>query len=326
MESKSGKCVLVVEDETNWQKLIGDLLQDVAVALGCTVQVVKASSFEAALAYIDTISFDCITVDNELQHGMMAKTVLDRIARLHQQVSVVVVSGVVDPNDVRDFFKDYKVEEFFWKTGFKPEQFRQTLIKLLAPAVQGEEGGGKHMDWNTIIGLAASIVSPYVNALAVGTVTAAGTKLGEAAFESVKGLWQWICQLISKSDDEAAKHVLNSFQQDPQSSKDALVGTIRRLSPDDDAVLRGYVQGLLQEVQIRKSAQLYSLLDNHNYYTFTDLKRICSIISTQWEDELGSNPPREALARWVVNHAQARNRQQDLIAAMLEVNPTVMLK
>jgi CheY-like chemotaxis protein len=326
MESKSEKRVLIVEDEINWQKVISELLQDVAKALDCVVKVAIAGSFGEALVHIGNAPFDCITIDNKLPDGYMAKILLDRIARLVQKVPVVVVSEFVNPNDVRDFFKDYEVEEFFWKTGFKPEQFRQTLIKLLAPPVQGEVGGGKHMDWNTIIGLAASIVSPYVNALAVGTATAAGAKLGEAAFESVKGLWQWICQLISKSDDEAAKHVLNSFQQDPQSSKDALVDTIQRLSPNDDTVLRGYVQGLIQEVQLRKSAQLFSLLDNHSYYTFPDLKRICSRISTQWEDELGSNPPREALARWIVNYAQARSRQQDLIAAMLEVNPTAMLQ
>jgi CheY-like chemotaxis protein len=334
MESKSKKRVLIVEDESNWQQVISELLQDVARAIGCTVRVVIAGSFEEALIHIGgNVSFDCVTIDNKLPDGYMAKILLDRIARLDQKVPAVVVSGAVNPKDVRDFFRDYKVAEFFWKTDFKPEEFRQTLIKLLAPAAQGEnqklppgEGEVKHMDWNTIISTAVSVLSPYANALAVGTATAAGTKLGEAASERVKEIWQRICQLVGQSDDESAKHVLESFQQNPQSNKDALADIIRQLSPDDDAVLRGYVQGLLQEVQLRKSAQLYSLLDDHNYYTFTDLKRICSRISTRWEDELGSDPPRDDLARWVVNHALARSRQQDLIAAMLEVNPTVMLQ
>ena len=66
----------------------------------------------------------------------MAKTLLDRAEQLDQRVRVVIVSGAVDPRDVRDFFKKYEIEEFFWKGDFEPERFRQALTELLAP--QGE--------------------------------------------------------------------------------------------------------------------------------------------------------------------------------------------
>lgn len=175
------------------------------------------------------------------------------------------------------------------------------------------------MDWNTIVSLA-------VSAVATSAATAAGKELVGAASENIKNLWKWIRETISGSDDKSVKQALERFEKAPESNKNALVEAIRQLSPDDDTVLRGYVQGLIQEVQIRKGANLFSLLDNRAYYTLDDLKRICSRVSPQWEDETGSNPKRTALARWVVNYAPTRNKQQDLIAAMLEVNPTVMLQ
>lgn len=125
------KRVLVVEDHPNWQNIIRDLLLQIAGELDCKVQVVVVSSFAEASNYIDTTSFDCITVDNELEDGTMANTLLDRVASLEQRVPVVVISGVVDPNDVRDFFQDYKIEDFFWKDDFKPKEFRQTFARLL---------------------------------------------------------------------------------------------------------------------------------------------------------------------------------------------------
>ena len=182
------------------------------------------------------------------------------------------------------------------------------------------------MDWNTTVSLAISALSPYVAAFGTSAATTTGTKLGEAAFENVKKLWQRIGQVISESGGKSAKQTWEDFKQDPAGKRDALVDVIRGLSPSGDAVLRGYVHGLIQEVELRKGAQLYSLLDNRKLYTFTDVKRICSRISPGWEDELGSNPPREKLARWVVTYAPTRNKWQDLIAGMLEVNPTVMLQ
>ena len=181
------------------------------------------------------------------------------------------------------------------------------------------------MNWNTIISLAISAVSPYAAAFATSAASAAGKELIEITSENIKGLWKWIGQTVNKSKNKSDKETWESFKKDPKSSRDALVDVLRRLSSDDDTVLRGYVQGIIQEVQARKGTDLISLLDNSSYYTFNDLKRICSRVNPQWEGEVGS-PRRESLARWVVNFAPTRNKQPDLIAAMLEVNPTVMLQ
>lgn len=126
--------VLVVEDEPNWQGLIRELLQEVASKLDHIIEIVIASSFSEALDQISTTSFDFVTLDNELKDGRMAKTLLDRVANLEQRVPVVVISGVVNPKDVRDFFQDYRIEEFFWKNDFEPEMFRQTFTELLEHA------------------------------------------------------------------------------------------------------------------------------------------------------------------------------------------------
>lgn len=125
------KRVLVVEDESNWRELIGDLVRNAAEELGITIEVEVAPSCTEALNRLKSLSYDCVTIDNKLPDGKMARTVLDRVSELDQRVPVVVVSGAVKPDDVRDFFKDYKVDEFFWKKGFDPKQFKQTLRKLL---------------------------------------------------------------------------------------------------------------------------------------------------------------------------------------------------
>ena len=338
MGLKPKKRVLVVEDDANWWKLIGELLQEVATVLDCEIEVVTAIRFAEALNKIGAKPYDCVTVDNELpdgkRDGKRAKTLLDRIVGLDYRVPVIVISGVVDPGDVRDFFKDYEIEEFFWKNNFKPKQFKQTLARLLASVgANNEHGellhtkiGDKHMDWTTIVSLAVSAVSPYAVAFATSAASAAGKKLVEAVPKSMKGIWQWIRETVSRSDDKSAKQTRERFEKDPESNKDALVGVIKQLIPDDDKVLRGYVQGLIQEVQLRKGAHLFSLLDNPNYYTFDDLKRICSRVNPRWAGKVGIPTTHEALARWVVDYAPTRNKQPDLIAAMLEVNPTVMLQ
>lgn len=331
------KCVLVVEDELNWQELISELLQEVASELGYTVVVVIASSFAEALNRVKATSYDCVTVDNKLLDGKMGRMLIDRIGSLDYRVPVVVISGKVKPSDVGDFFQDYKIDGFFWKgkengEGFDPRKFKSTMARLLAPVkendklqeLQNKQLGDTHMDWNTLIGLAVSVVSPYAIALATSAATAAGKELVETASESIKGLWQWIRQTISESDDESAEQVWENFKQNPQSNRNALVDIILRISPCEDATLRGYVQGVIHEVERREAAQLYTLLET--CFTLNDARKVASRINPQWEDELGSDPNKTKLATWVISYAKARKQLPDLIAAMLEVNPTVVLQ
>jgi len=136
MEPKPDKRILVVEDEPGWQRLIGDLVQEVGSANDWTMQVVIVSRFVEALDHITQASFDCVTMDRQLQDGTMANPLLDRVGRLIPPVPVVMISGTANPSDVRDYFKDYSVEEFFWKEDFDAKKFRQKLTELLARRVE----------------------------------------------------------------------------------------------------------------------------------------------------------------------------------------------
>jgi 3',5'-cyclic AMP phosphodiesterase CpdA len=138
MVHKPVKRVLVIEDETSWQRLISDLLQEVAGLLGCAIEIEVVSRFADALDKIEEVFYDCVTVDNKLLDGRMAKVLLDRVASLEQRVPVVVVSGVVNPSEVRDFFQNYGIKDFFWKDDFKPEEFRQTFARLLVHIEEGD--------------------------------------------------------------------------------------------------------------------------------------------------------------------------------------------
>lgn len=332
MVGGSDRRILVIEDGPNWQRLIGDLVRRVSAELGIPIEVVVVSRFDQALDKIETVSYDCITVDNELPAGKMGKALVDRILSVGHRVPVVVVSGKVTQNEVWDLSKEYDIDGFFYKgDGFDPKKFRDTIAKLLTP-VQGDnlevlydrEMGGTHVNWNAIISLAVSAVSPYATAFATSAASAAGKELIEAASENVKGLWQWIRETISGSDDESAKQTWKKFEKDPESNKDALIDIIQQLSPNDDTVLRGCVQGVIQEIERRGAARLYTILETR--FMLNDVRRVASRINPQWEDELGSDPNKTKLATWVINYAETRIQLPDLIAAMLEVNPTVVLQ
>lgn len=132
MPPKPQKRILVVEDEPAWQRLIKDLIREVGSKIGCTIEVVTTVRFAGALTAIEEAPYDCVTADNKLLDGKRAKALLDCIGRLDHQTPVIVISGAVDPSDVRDFFKDYDIEEFFWKDDFDSGQFKDTLKRLLA--------------------------------------------------------------------------------------------------------------------------------------------------------------------------------------------------
>jgi len=140
MGYRSTRRILVIEDESNWQELIRDLLQDVAHEIGCVIEVVLAPSFAKALEEIQAAFYDCITVDNKLPDGKMGRALIDRIGNLDYKVPVVVISGKVKPSEVGDFFQDYKIAAFFEKgEHFKPKKFRNTFTRLLAPVKKDEE-------------------------------------------------------------------------------------------------------------------------------------------------------------------------------------------
>jgi CheY-like chemotaxis protein len=302
MEREPDKRVLVVEDAVSWQGLIGDLLQEVASVNGWTIQAMIASRFGEALNCIATMSFDCITLDNELQGGIMAKTLLDRIAHRDQRVPVIVVSGTANPQDVRDYFKDYGVEEFFWKKDFEPQKFKQMLTKLL-----GKRGDNIPMaEWLVILKGAAEIAA------------AAKTLIGFAG-----DIYQWFENMVGHSGDQRARKVWEDFKRDPEGNKDALARVAADLEPDGDPVLRGYVLGIAKQKLQANRAQIYSLLSGPRY-TFEQVQDLCARMDPSTPG-LAKNPSKLDLSQWAVNFAGTQEtRWNALISNMLEVNPEVI--
>lgn len=186
--------------------------------------------------------------------------------------------------------------------------------------------GGTIMDWQSIVQSAVSAITPYVTIVATGAASTAGPQLGAAFVDGTKKLFHWFEEKIKNSRDEDAQQTWDDFKQNPQNDKYALVDAILRLNPEEDAALRGHLEGLTQEVLNRKGKAIFTLLDNRRYFTFEDLERICSRINVYWEDEIGSNPSRQKMARWVVRYVPTRMMEGDLVAAMLEVNPVVVLQ
>jgi CheY-like chemotaxis protein len=128
---KPTKRVLVVEDEPAWQNLIADLVGEIADALGVRVERVTTGSYHSAIESLRDIPPDLIILDNELEGSLIAKALLDRVSQERSQARVIILSGVVDPGDVRDFFKDYHIDEFFWKGTFSPQKFKVALRQKL---------------------------------------------------------------------------------------------------------------------------------------------------------------------------------------------------
>jgi len=96
---------LVVEDSSNWQELICNLLNEVANEQTWEIQIIVVSSLEEALEQIAAGPFEFVTLDNRLVDSENAKRLLETISKLGWKTPVVVVSGVVQPNEVGNFFK-----------------------------------------------------------------------------------------------------------------------------------------------------------------------------------------------------------------------------
>lgn len=207
---------------------------------------------------------------------------------------------------------------------FHYSKTNQSTLQGMIKENEDPNGGRLKMDWNRTIALAVSAVSPYAVELAKDVAVSASSGFGEAAFKSIKEIWQWIQETVDGSNDKSTKETWEKFKHNPKSNKEDLSNVIQEIASKDDDMLKKYVNGLLHQFEVQNDTNLFSLLDSQ--YTFAELKRICSRINIRWEDDLGSNPARERLGRWVVEYAGIKNRRQDLIAIMLEFNPNILLK
>lgn len=124
--------LLVAEDDRIWQKLIMELVHEVARDLDCDLDAVVVDSVAGAVLNLRTAAFDLIVLDDSLKDGQALRVVLDLVGDSGSSGSVLVISGVADPSDVRDMFKFYRVDDFFWKRSFPKSMFKERV----RPAVE----------------------------------------------------------------------------------------------------------------------------------------------------------------------------------------------
>ncbi len=111
--------VLIIEDERDWQTEIRESL--LAIVRDADVKV--ASDAESALDLLreaqelghpfDLVTTDLSLAEDETKGRIKGQRVLDRLAQSGSRV--IVISGHSSPEDVRNYFRRFHVEDFISK-------------------------------------------------------------------------------------------------------------------------------------------------------------------------------------------------------------------
>lgn len=107
--------VLIVEDEVEWQELVGELLADE----GHTCRT--AHSYESALVQLDQESFNVVFLDMMLHEfdlpirGGTGWRLLDRLVEQCPRTKVIVLSGRATAGDAARLIRDYPIAAFIDK-------------------------------------------------------------------------------------------------------------------------------------------------------------------------------------------------------------------
>ena len=318
--------ILFVDDAVNWYEAVSNLLEDEEYA------VIWAKTKVDAISKIKSNNIDLVITNLNLKPNFPVLdgdgySLLEILKEECPDIPRIVLSALREPENafamaekVAELYSYYKVRHVAIKGG---DKFSNKLINEIKEIMAEKSkfdpnhGGKKSMNWETIITTAVSAITPYAVALGTSAVSAAGSKLGESIFNNVQKLWEWIRQNIEGKGDEQDKQIWEDFKNEPAKYQSNLAQTLLRLAPTEDMELRQSAQNLIQE--------LYRLLDNYDNFTLTDLKRICNRLSVHWENEV-PNPTTESLARWAATYARTRHKEQELVAAILEINPGVLPK
>jgi CheY-like chemotaxis protein len=318
--------ILFVDDAANWYEAVSNLLEDEEYT------VIWAKTKVDAMSKMKAHNIDLVITNLNLKPNFPVLdgegySLLELLKEECPDIPRIVLSALREPESasamaekVAELYSYYKVRHVAIKGG---DKFSNKLIHEIKEIMKEKlnsapnHGGKKTMNWETIITTVVSAITPYAAALGTSAVSAAGSKFGESIFNNVQKLWEWIRQNIEGKGDEQDKQLWEDFKNNPARYKDTLAQTLLRLAPAEDATLRKNAQNLIQE--------LYRLLDNYDNFTLIDLRRICSRLNVHWENEI-PNPTTEALARWAANYARTRHKEQELVAAIFDINPDALPK
>jgi len=328
--------ILLIDDAANWYESIASALEDegykVVWANGrvrARQEIDSGHRFDVAMVNLNLIS------DFPVPDGQ-GYLILQELEKKWPELPKIALSAFDKPDDstmaekVSELYYRYNVKYVAIKSrrGFVNHLVNaiNEIVSGCAPQIHKE--GEKQMGWETIVALAVATMLPYIVEFAKSAASETGKETVKVASEGVKALaqkaWQWLEHTVSESGSESDKEVWENFKKKPKSYKDALAGVILRLCPNEDVVLRGYTEGVIQAVEQREGAQIYVLLEKK--FMRGDIEEMASRITSEWKDKVSVNYNKTELANWVIGYSQTRNLLSELIAAMLIVNPSVVLE
>ncbi|MEC4815046.1 MAG: CHAT domain-containing protein [Scytonema sp. PMC 1069.18] len=135
--------VLLVEDDPNWQKILEGKTHSALEGIGRsedTIKVVK--TFAEAYDILHESHWHLLVTDIGLKDSSISRRQklgiqLVELANQHN-IPVIVVSGtpVVNTQDVRNFFKEHNVSDYFKKGTFDNKKFINAVQELLQKQLQ----------------------------------------------------------------------------------------------------------------------------------------------------------------------------------------------
>jgi CheY-like chemotaxis protein len=311
--------ILLIDDKTNWGTFISEGLNTEGFYVNWVKSKREAESLLSKSSEIEAVIVNLNLLDDgpvlDGQGYLILEYLMEHFPQL-PRIAISALGGSENNNKemamkVGGLYSRYKVNyvAMKWDSNFLPELVHnlQELIKERKP----------NMEWETILKTVVSAITPYATVLGTGAISAAGSKVGEAVFDQIQKFWEWISENIESRGSDQDKKNWEDFKIEPTKHQDSLFQIILRLSPTEDITLRQTTQNLIQE--------MYRFLDNYDSFTLVDLKRICGRLNVHWENEV-PNPTTEALARWITNYVQTRHQEQELVAAIFEINPDILPK
>lgn len=138
--------ILLVENELSWQgilkKLINIALERINLYLFSEQILTTSDNFSDALSYLNKTKWDLLITDIGLKNDCIKnKDGIELVKLAHyQNIPTLVVSAtpVVSTDDVRNFFKDYDVKDFFNKGKLIDDRFVDRVQNILRPLVDEE--------------------------------------------------------------------------------------------------------------------------------------------------------------------------------------------
>lgn len=317
--------ILYVDDEKHWYETMDSILKDegyevIWVPTRAILQAMLESHHKVDIAITNlNLKPSSLVLDGT------GYSILEYLQKQFPQLPKIVISslqdmpGIEKPTDgvktakkVIQLYNRFHVDYVAVKADMDVTELIGKINELIS--LKGRIEG---MNWEDVIRTLVSAMSPYAVALGTSTVSAFGTKFGDAVYDNFKKVWDWMQGNIEEGGEDVDKQLWEDFKSAPREHQDSLIKTMLRLAPAEEVEIRRQAETLLQET--------HRLLDNYDAFTLQDLKRICSRLSVHWENEV-PNPTSEALSRWAVKYARTRHKEAQLVAAIFEINPDVLPK